>query len=325
MCHPQRRADGKNGIFRMKKEVRVFAPATVANVACGFDIFGFALETPGDEIVVRLKSQPGVALSKITGDGGVLSLDPEKNTAGVGVLKLLAHLNSNQGIEIELHKKMPMGSGLGSSAASAAGSLFAVNEILGSPLTPRELIPFAMEAERVACGSAHADNVASALLGGFVLIRSYQPLDIIEIPLRTDLYCCVLHPKIEIRTEMARQILQEKVLLSQLVSQSGNAAGLIAGLIQGDISLISRCLEDVVIEPVRANLIPGFYEIKAAAMAAGALGCSISGSGPSIFALTQKKTQAEKVGLAMTNACKSIGIDSDLYVSSINKQGPRIL
>jgi homoserine kinase len=309
----------------MNKELRVFASATVANVACGFDIFGFALETPGDEVIARLTHKPGVILTKITGDGGALSLDPKKNTAGVGVIKLLEFLKSGQGIEIELHKKMPLGSGLGSSAASAAGGLFAANALLGSPLTPKELISFAMEAERVACGSAHADNVAASLLGGFVLIRSYEPLDIIQISIKTDLYCSVLHPKIEIRTEMARQILKKEVPMRQFVVQSGNAAGLVAGLLQGDISLISRSLEDVVIEPVRAALIPGFYEIKAAAMAEGALGCSISGSGPSLFALTQTKSQAEKIGLAMANACQKAGLDSDLYVSPINKGGPRVI
>lgn len=309
----------------MKREMRVFAPATVANVACGFDIFGFALETPGDEVVVRFKSESGVTISKITGDGGILSLDPEKNTAGVGVGKLLQFLKSKQGVEIELHKKMPLGSGLGSSAASAAGSLYALNALLGSPLSAKELIPFAMEAERVACGSAHADNVAPALLGGFVLIRSYQPLDIVQIPLKVDLYCSVLHPKIEIRTEAARQILKKEILLTQLVRQSGNAAGLIAGLLQGDISLISRSLEDVVVEPVRAALIPGFYEIKEAAMAKRALGCSISGSGPSMFALTQAKDHAEQVGHAMVEACRKNGMDCDLYISPINQQGPGTL
>lgn len=309
----------------MKKELRIFAPATVANVACGFDIFGFALEKPGDEITVRLSSKQGVALTRVSGDEGVLPLAPEKNTAGVSVLKLLEFLNSSQGIEIELHKKMPLGSGLGSSAASAAGSVFGVNALLGSPLTPKELIPFAMEAERVASGSAHADNVAPALLGGFVLIRSYQPLDIIEIPLRKELYCSVLHPKIEIRTEMARKILQKEISLNQLVIQSGNAAGLIAGLLQGDGSLIGRCLEDVVVEPIRSTLIPGFRFIKAAAIKEGALGCSISGSGPSLFALTLDKRQAERVGHAMMNACHKEGLDCDLYVSSINQQGPRIL
>lgn len=309
----------------MKKEVCVFAPATVANVACGFDIFGFALEMPGDEIIVRLKSKPGVTLTKITGDKGVLPLEPEKNTAGVSVLKLLEFLNSSQGMEIELHKKMPLGSGLGSSAASAAGSVFAANALLGSPLSTKELIPFAMEAERIACGSAHADNVAPALLGGFILIRSYRPLDIIEIPLKIDLYCSVLHPNIEIRTEMARQILKKEITLEQLVMQSGNAAGLIAGLLQGDASLVNRSLESVFDEPIRSTLIPGFYEIKAAAIKEGALGCSISGSGPSVFALTQEKRHAEKVGLAMMHACRSKRLDCDLYVSSINKQGPKIL
>lgn len=309
----------------MKNALRVFAPATVANVACGFDIFGFALEMPGDEVIVRLKSSPGVTVSKVTGDRGALSLDAEKNTAGVSVIKLLEFLNSRQGIEIELHKKMPLGSGLGSSAASAAGSVFAANTLLGSPLSSKELIPFAMEAERIACGSAHADNVAPALLGGFVLIRGYHPLDIIEIPLKIDLYCAVLHPKIEIRTEMARHILKKEISLNQLVIQSGNAAGLIVGLLQGDTGLISRSLEDVVVEPTRSTLIPGFSEMKSAAMEEGALGCSISGSGPSLFALTRDKHQAEKVGLALTKACHQKGLDCDLYISSINKQGPKIL
>lgn len=309
----------------MKEEVRVFAPATVANVASGFDIFGFALETPGDEVVVRTKSKPGIAISKITGDDGVLSLNPEKNTAGVGVLKLLHSLGSDQGFEIELHKKMPLGSGLGSSAASAAGSLFAVNVLLGSPFALKDLIPFAMEAERAACGSAHADNVAPALLGGFVLIRSYEPLDIVQIPIQKEIYCAVLHPKIEIRTADARKILKKEIPLGHLVVQSGNAAGLIAGLLQGDYGLIGRSLEDVVVEPSRATLIPNFYEIKNAAIVAGALGCSISGSGPSMFALTQSKNQAESVGAAMTKACRQAGMECDLYISSVNKQGPRIL
>jgi homoserine kinase len=309
----------------MKKELHVFAPATVANVASGFDIFGFALEMPGDEVVVRLSHNPGVTISKIIGDGGVLSLDPQKNTAGVSVLKLLEFLKSRQGIEIELHKKMPLGSGLGSSAASAAGTVFGVNALLGSPLTSKELVPFAMEAERIACGSAHADNVAPSLLGGFILVRSYHPLDIVEIPINIDLYCSVLHPKIEIRTEAARQILKKEISLNQMVVQSGNAAGLIAGLFNGDALLIGRSLHDVVVEPVRATLIPGFHEIKTSALNAGALGCSISGSGPSVFALTQDRGQAENVGQAMVRACKAKGLDCDLYVSSINKQGPRIL
>lgn len=309
----------------MKNEIRVFAPATVANVACGFDIFGFALNSPGDEVVVRLTQRPGVRMAIITGDQGVLPMDPAKNTAGVSALKLLEYLKSNQGVEIELHKKMPLGSGLGSSAASAAGSVFALNALLGSPLSSKDLVPFAMEAERIACGSAHADNVAPALLGGFVIIRSYQPLDIIEIPIELDLYCSILHPQIEVRTEEARQMLKKEILLKQLVRQTGNASGLIAGLLLGDLSIISRSLEDVVAEPIRSSLIPGFADIKASALLNGALGCSISGSGPSIFALAPTQAQAENIGHAMAEACNRQGIQNTLYISSINKQGPKLL
>ncbi|MBX7066157.1 MAG: homoserine kinase [Parachlamydiales bacterium] len=307
------------------KEIRVFAPASVANVACGFDIFGFALDEPGDEIAVKLVKEPGVRIVRISGDEGVLPLDPRKNTAGVGVLKLLEHLKSEVGVEIELHKKMPMGSGLGSSAASAAGSLFAVNALLGSPLSPKELIAFAMEAEKEACGSAHADNVAAALLGGFVLIRSYDPLDVVQIPVRAELHCAVLHPKIEIRTEMARKILKNEISLSQLVVQSANAAGLIAGLLQGDLALIAKCLKDVVVEPVRAALIPHFYDIQKAALENGALGCSISGSGPSIFAIAKDRNEAAQIGYAMKEEALRNGLDCDLYLSSINQKGPKVL
>lgn len=309
----------------MANEIRVFASATVANVASGFDIFGFALNTPGDEVRVKLTHKPGITLSSISGDNGVLPLDPAKNTTTVGVAKLLAHLKTSQGIDIELHKKMPFGSGLGSSAASAAASLFAVNHILGSPLKPADLIPFAMEAEKAACGSAHADNVAPALLGGFILIRSYQPLDIVQIPINIPLFCCVLHPHIEISTQAARKILKQDVSLAQHVQQSGNAAGLIAGLILGDTKLIGNSLQDVIIEPVRSTLIPGFHAIKNAALSSGALGCSISGSGPSIFALTANKESLAQIGNSMQKACQDNGLESDLFLSAINTQGPKII
>ncbi|MCE5318301.1 MAG: homoserine kinase [Parachlamydia sp.] len=305
------------------KEIRVFAPATVANVACGFDIFGFALERPGDLVVARLVEKPGVTLTRI--EGAALPYDPEKNTAGVSVIRLLKHLGSKSGVELELHKQMPLGSGLGSSAASAAGSLFAVNALLGNPFSPIELIPFAMEAERMACGAAHADNVAPALLGGFVLIRSYQPLDMISIPIKAELHCTILHPRVEIKTEEARKILKKEISLEQLVAQTGNASGLIAGLMQGDLPLISRSLQDVVVEPIRATLIPGYYEMKEAAMKAGALGCSISGSGPSLFALSAHPEQAHDVGQAMQAACQKNDLECDLYLSPINQKGPVIL
>jgi homoserine kinase len=308
----------------MKKEIRVFAPATVANVACGFDILGFAIEQPGDEVFVRLTDTPGVNILKITGDQGRLPLTVEKNTVSVSILALLKYLNSTQGFEIELTKRMPLGSGLGSSAASAVAGVFAANLLLGNPLTKKELLPFATEGERVACGSAHADNVAPALLGGFVLIRSYQPLDVIQIS-TPDLFCTVLHPQIEIRTEDARKILKKQILFKDAITQWGNIAGLIAGLMKSDYDLIRRSLQDVIIEPVRSILIPGFHEIKQAALESGALGCSISGSGPSVFALSSTLEIAAEAGTAMQAIVTDLEIASEIYISKINSIGPRII
>jgi homoserine kinase len=309
----------------MPNEIHVYASATVANVACGFDILGFAVDEPGDEVVLRKRSQPGVVIQKITGDGGKLPRDAALNTAGVSVLGLLKQLNSNQGFEMELHKKMPLGSGLGSSAASSVASVFAANELLGRPLEKQALLPFAMEGERIACGSAHADNVAPALLGGFVLIRSYAPLDVIPIPTPENLFCTVVHPQIEIRTEDARKILKKEIMFKDAIVQWGNVAGLVAGLIQGDFGLIHRSMQDVIIEPVRSILIPQFQEIKAAANRAGALGCSISGSGPSLFALSTSAEIAKVVGEAMQREFDAIEIKNEVYISRINQQGPRIL
>jgi homoserine kinase len=306
-------------------EIHVFAPATVANVACGFDIFGFALHTPGDELIVKLTPSGKVRITCITGDGGILPLDPSKNTAGVSALKFLEHIQSHQGVDIEIHKKMPLGSGLGSSAASAAGSVFALNQLLGTPFTPSQLIPFAMEGERIACGSAHADNVAPALLGGFVLVRSYAPLDVISIDCSLDLHCAILHPHIEIRTAIARQILPANIPLQQHVTQSGNAAGLVVGMMRGDARLVGKCLQDIIAEPLRSPLIPGFDAIKAAALEHQALGCSISGSGPSIFALATTSHRAANIGDAMHKACSDQGFPCQLYLSTINTQGPKVL
>ncbi len=309
----------------MKREIRVFAPATVANVACGFDILGFAIDQPGDEVIVRLIDKPGVYIVKISGDQGRLPLAAEKNTVSVSILALLKHLKSNQGFEIELMKRMPLGSGLGSSAASTVAGVFAANILLGNPLAKEELLPFATEGERIACGSAHADNAAPALLGGFVLIRSYQPLDVIQIATPKDLYCTVLHPQIEIRTEDARKILKKSILIKDAITQWGNIAGLIAGLMKSDYDLIRRSLQDVIIEPIRSILIPGFHEVKQAALASGALGCSISGSGPSLFALSSTREVASKAGDAMQAVMNSLNIASEIYISKINPVGPRIL
>jgi homoserine kinase len=307
------------------KSIKVFAPATVSNVACGFDILGFAIDNPGDEVIIRLKNKTGVVITKITGDGGRLPLDPECNTAGVSVLKFLENIKSKQGVEIELHKKMPLGSGLGSSAASSVGSVFALNELLDKPLKRTDLLPFAMEGERIACGSAHADNVAPSLLGGFVLVRSYEPIDVVKIATPKDLYCTIIHPQIEIRTEDARKILKKDISLKDAITQWGNIAGLIAGLMKSDYSLISRSLKDVIIEPVRSILIPGFDRIKSAVQQAGALGFSISGSGPSLFALSTSAKTAKLIGKAMQNEFQLMNIDSEIYISKINKSGPKII
>lgn len=226
----------------MTKAVRVYAPATVANVAAGFDILGFAVNEPGDDVVARVAGPPGVRITAVSGGDGSIPTDPTKNTAGVSVLRLLEHLGSDAGIELELSKNMPLGSGLGSSAASAVASVVAANEALGAPLTRRELLPFAMEAERIACGTGHADNVAPALLGGFLLIRSYRPLDTVRIPAPAELVCTLIHPHIEIRTEDARRILKSKITMRVAVEQWGNTAGLIAGLLTDDYGLINHCM-----------------------------------------------------------------------------------
>lgn len=309
----------------IRESIRVFAPATVANVACGFDVLGFAVAAPGDEIIMRKTAKAGVHITQITGDGGKLSYRATENTAGIPALLFLEKIQSHQGVEIILHKKMPLGSGLGSSAASAAASAFAINELFGSPLQREELLPFAMKGEEVACGAAHADNVAPSLFGGFVLIRSYLPLDVIRIPTPNELYCALIHPQIEVRTKDAREILKKQIPLRDAITQWGNVGGLVAGLLMADYALIGRSLQDVIVEPARAILIPAFYEVKKAAAQAGALGTSISGSGPSIFSLCQGKEVAEKVARAKQETFRSVGIESEIYVSKVNEVGPIIL
>lgn len=306
--------------------ITVFAPATVANVACGFDIFGFAVDNPGDQITLTASDEPGVRITDIIGDEGRLPREASRNTAGIAIQTYLRHINRlDVGLDVVLHKQMPLGSGLGSSAASAVAGVYAVNELLGRPLPTMKLLPFAMEGERIACGSAHADNVGPSLLGGFVVVRSYQPLDVIRIETPASLYCTLVHPDIEVNTKDARFILKNEVSLKNTITQMGNVAGLIAGLMTPDYDLISRSLVDVIIEPVRAILIPEFNEAKQAALENGALGCSISGSGPSMFALSRDIQTAERVGAAMQQAFLSVGITSEAYISQINRQGPKVL
>ncbi len=309
----------------MNNSVRVFAPATIANVACAFDVLGFAIDQPGDVVIATLSSKPGAHITKISGDENRLPIDVTKNTAGVSVAAFLKHIQSKNGIEIELQKGLNIGSGLGSSSASTVAAVVAANELMGKPLSRRELLPFAMEGEKVACGTAHADNVAPCLLGGFVLIRSYAPLDVIELGAPENLYCAVVSPNVEVRTEDARKILRKQISLKDAVVQWGNVAGLVTGLLKSDHSLIHRSLNDVIIEPERAVLIPGFAEVKQAALDCGVLGCSISGSGPSIFALTSDAEIAQKSATSMQQAFKSCGIQSLAFSSRINPVGTRVM
>jgi homoserine kinase len=307
------------------EKASAFAPATVANVVCGFDIFGFAVQSPGDEVIISWSDKPDVQIIKIEGDGGKLPLESDKNTAGVAVIHFLKQSNLDRGVEIVLKKNLPLGSGMGSSASSAVAALVAINELTGNLKSKEELLPFAMEAERVACGSAHADNIAPSLMGGFVLIRSYDPLDIVNIPYPENLNCILVHPHIELKTKDARQLLRLTLPLRDAVKQWGNTAGLVAGLMKGDVELISRSLIDVVAEPARSMLIPGYDAVKVAAKEAGAIGCGISGSGPTMFSLCNDDAKSASIGQAMSDAFKSAGITSDIFISSLNGEGAKVI
>lgn len=310
----------------MNKSVKVFAPATVANVVCGYDVLGFAVNEPGDEVIMRIKEEPGVIITKISGDEGRLPYDPAKNTVSLSVQHYLEHIGRPEiGVEIELSKKMPIGSGLGSSAASTVAGLFAINTLMDNPLSKMELVPFAMKGEEMACGYGHADNVAPALLGGFVLIRSYDPLDIIQLPHPDELYCSIVFPQVDVPTRDAREIIRSKIFLKDAVVQWGNVAGLISGLFMKDIDLIARSMKDVIVEPVRSILIPDFYRLREIALENGALSFGISGSGPSVFAFTRNDDDARVINKKLQEHFAWLDTESIAYRSPINSQGPIIL
>jgi homoserine kinase len=305
-------------------QLKVFAPATIANVACGFDVLGLALNYPGDEILVTKTDDNEVVITACR-NAENLPLDADKNVAGVAVTALLNKLGSNQGFEIELIKGVKPGSGIGSSAASSAAAVVAVNKLLGSPFTKNELVEFAMEGERCATGVAHADNVAPSIIGGFTLVRSYEPLDIIKIEAPPELWATVIHPQLEVKTRDARRVLKGGIDLSKAITQWGNVGGLIAGLYSEDYDLIGRSLVDVVIEPIRSILIPGFEKVKRATLDAGALGCSISGSGPSIFGLSKGEEVANRVKDVMAQVYTQYGVDFEIHVSQVNSEGAKII
>ncbi|HPG10760.1 MAG TPA: homoserine kinase [Chitinophagaceae bacterium] len=304
------------------KKVRVHSPATVANLVCGFDILGMALSAPYDIMDLVLTEQPGIIIHNEDEFG--LPTDPEKNVAGVVLLSVLEKIQQPIGFDLTIKKQIKPGSGIGSSAASAAGAAVAANHLLGNIFSTDEMVLLAMNGEKLASGVKHADNITPCIKGGISLIRSIHPLDIISIS-APDLYVTIVHPQIEVRTSDAREILRQQVMLKDAIRQWGNIAGLVTGFIQKDHDLISRSLEDVIIEPVRSILIPGFDEVKKCSLEAGALGGGISGSGPSVFMLSKDESTAIQVESVMKDVYNRIGIDYHTYVTTINHKGVEIL
>jgi homoserine kinase len=314
----------------MTSRLRVFAPATIANLGPGFDVLGLALERPGDVVEGEVASRPGVEIVQVTGDGGALGTDPDRNVVGRAAADVLRRAEGERpvrGLRLWLHKQMPLASGLGSSGASSVAGAYAANELLGRPLTTAELLLSAMEGERAAAGSPHADNVAPSLIGGVVLIRSYEPLEIVSLPIPGALWIAVAHPHIELSTSEARAVVRaHRFAVADAVANLGNLGAFVAALHSGDLALLGRSVEDALVEPLRAPLIPGFAQVKAAARGAGGLGCSIAGAGPSVFAFCADEAAAGRVGAAMCTAFRAAtGRDCDVYVSRINPEGARVV
>ena len=300
----------------------VHAPATIANLVCGFDILGLALEAPYDIMEVSFKDEPGITLSSSA--AYELPTNPEDNVAGASLLSLLVAYEKPVGFHVHIDKQIKPGSGLGSSAASSAGSVVAANHLLGNIFSNEDLVRFAMNGEKVASGVKHADNITPCIYGGVTLIRSIFPLDIVTLD-APPLFVTVVHPQIEVKTSDARQILRKEVQLKDAIKQWGNIAGLVSGFLKHDYGLISRSLEDVIIEPVRSILIPGFDEVKNNCKEAGALGGGISGSGPSIFMLSEHESTAHQVEVIMKDIYEKLGIDYKTYVTNIGKGGVKIV
>lgn len=307
---------------KLQSKVTVHAPGTVANLVCGFDVLGMCLNAPYDIMEVRLLEEKKITI--ISKDGYQLPTDPAQNTAGAPLIEMLDEIDANVGFEVTIEKLIKPGSGIGSSAASAAGAVVAANQLLGNIFSNEDLVRFAMFGEKVATGVKHADNIAPCIYGGVTLIRSIFPLDIIAIP-APDFFVTVVHPQIEVRTSDARQILRKEVLLKDAIKQWGNIAGLVAGLLKKDAALVGRSLEDVIIEPVRSILIPGFDEVKKGCKEAGALGGGISGSGPSIFMLSTSEATAKAVETVMKDVYEKIGISYHTYVTTINGAGVQVV
>jgi homoserine kinase len=315
----------------MSSSVRVFAPASASNLGPGFDVLGLALGSPGDVVAAELIDGDGVEIAEVTGDGGRLTTSPTENVAGVAARSVLSHLVNRslcgpagaRGVRLRVHKQMPLASGLGSSAASSVAGAMAVNELFGRPLSKRDLLPHALAGERAASGSAHADNAAPSLLGGFVLIRGYDPLDVVDLPVPAALRVAVVYPRCRVETAAARALLRGHLFsIEQVVANLGNLGALVTGLFRNDLELVGRSIEDQLAEPLRARLIPGYPAVRDAARRAGALGCSISGSGPSLFAFADSDAAAARIAAAMRDAFRDgAGLESECFVGPVNAAG----
>ena len=303
--------------------IKIFAPATVANVSCGFDSLGFAVDAVGDEMTFTKTSEKGVEITNIT--GADLTYNIDENAASAVIKKMLNEANADFGIALTIHKGFSPGSGLGSSAASAAGAAFGANQLLGDIYSDLELTKFAMFGEKVACGSAIADNVAAVIFGGFILVRSYHPLEIIKLPVPRELRVVAIHPQISIKTKDARAVLPTEIALKDAVTQWANVGGLISGLYTDNYNLISNSLVDIIVEPARKPLIPFFDDIKNSAKKAGALGAGISGSGPTVFALCEGDIIAKAVYKSIEESYKNTGINFEIFISKVNHKGIKII
>ncbi len=307
-------------------QVTVFAPATIANLGPGFDVLGVAVDGMGDWVSATLRDEPGIVIESVEGDGGRLSRDPDENTAGVAARAALKLIGvTHVGVALRVRKGLPLGSGLGSSGASAAAAAWAVNVLFNQPLSKTQLLHAALEAEAAVSGW-HADNVAPSLFGGFVLIRSYEPLDIIEMPTPHGLIFVLVTPDFELPTRQARAAVPQQIAIKQHVANSGNLAAMISALFGGSVALLGRAMGDVIIEPARAPLIPGFNEVKAAALNAGALACSISGAGPTLFALSDEPARALFIASAMQAAfLEHGGLASQHHIARVDQEGARVV
>jgi homoserine kinase len=305
------------------KEIKVFSPASIANLSCGYDILGVCLDNIGDEITVKKTRKKGITIKKVTGEK--LSTDISINVAGVSASALLNETKVDCGFEIEIHKGIKPGSGIGSSAASSAGSVYAINKLIGEPYTNKELIKFAMCGEMAASDSKHADNVAAILLGGFTFVRNSIENDYFKLNTPPEIVFTVIHPKIVLKTKDSRAIVTKQVSMKDMIEQTANLGAFVSGLYTENYNLIGRSIKDIIIEPLRSVLIPKFQEIKSASISTGALGCGISGSGPSIFAISKGLTIAKNVGNSMKKIYDNLDLDYDVHISFVNDKGIKII